>query len=365
MTKFKTSKQRMLAFLTAVILSFTVAVQSVPTAYAADFDGYGVFTSGAVDVYYWNQAHAPYAYMSIGASGNDFYNYGCGPTALATVITSLTGEIVNPKVVGDWMYYNGYYATGGGTRHSGIAAAAEHWGLTVETQAQKYGTINEEVIKQALREGKLVVALVANGYVHFKSGGHYVTLRGVDEAGNILIADPARTNNSLDTVKFDLSRIVTDTRSWDEYNFWIIGNDEEVDLSGRFDATLDGYDPFMTFTEDEMANGFVTLTDFRFDMSPEDWVGGDGGGADASDEAEVPTTPEPEVETPPTTEETKPSSGTSVTLAPYNPASGQTTGGVTVDLGFDTEIIHEMVASGTPTKLLFTRFVLTLSNLTG
>ncbi len=370
MTKFKLGSRRVVAFFTALVMSFTLVLHSIPSAYASNFDGYGVFTSGVVDVYYWNQAHAPYAYMSIGASGNDFYNYGCGPTAMATVITSLTGEIVNPKTVGDWMYYNGYYATGGGTRHTGIAAAAKNWGLTVETQAQKYGTIDEEAIKQALREGKLVVALVAYGYVHFKSGGHYVTLRGVDEEGNILVADPARTSNSLDSVKFDLSRIVSDTRVGDDYNFWIIGNDQEVDLSGRFDATLDGYDPFMTFTEEEMANGFVTLTDFRMDMDPEHWIGGDGGGADASGEPEIPedSQSEPEIvpptpETTPTTPET--ASGSTIYMAPVDKNTGELLAGQTVKLGFETSFLHSLVGSGTPARALLMSFVHGVSQLGG
>lgn len=340
--------------MTAFFMSLTMMLQLAMPSQASTFDGYGIFTSGAVDVYYWNQAHEPYAWMSVGASGNDFYNYGCGPTAMATVITSLTGNIVNPKVVGDWMYNNGYFATGGGTRHNGIAAAAKHWGLTVVTQSQKHGTINEEVIKQALREGKLVVALVAYGYVHFKSGGHYVTLRGIDEYGNILIADPARTSNSLDTVKFDLSRIVKDTRPGDDYNFWIIGNDEEVDLSGRFDATLDGFDPFMSFTEEEMNNGFVKLSEVVYeDVSPDEWIGGDGGGGDASEEpdAEVPDVPaEPDVPSN--------SKNTSILLSPI--IHGEVAEGTEVDVGFDTSIIHDIVGSGKPVQAIFRCLVLKL-----
>ena len=58
-----------------------------------------------------------------------------------------------------------------------------HYGLTVT------GIGNDpENLVEALKEGKLVIAIMSKG--HFTSSGHFIVLRGVTEDGKILVADP-------------------------------------------------------------------------------------------------------------------------------------------------------------------------------
>ena len=57
---------------------------------------------------------------------------GCGPTALAIVISTLTGENVTPQMTAEYAMSHGLYVSGKGTSHSFPAMAAGSWGLSVE-----------------------------------------------------------------------------------------------------------------------------------------------------------------------------------------------------------------------------------------
>lgn len=72
----------------------------------------------------------------------------------------------------------------------------------------------------ALSEGKLVVAIMAEG--HFTSSGHFIVLRGVKD-GQIMVADPASYKRSEQL--WDLSIILNEAsrRAGAGGPFWIIG----------------------------------------------------------------------------------------------------------------------------------------------
>lgn len=152
---------------------------------AGELINYGdlVFTDGSRAVVYYNQTDARW--------GNEMYGKthtiavaGCGPTALAMVISSMTDTMINPKEMADWSYENGYCAEGNGSYHALIPDGASHFGLSVTGATAADG----QKIIDALAEGKLVVALMGPG--HFTVSGHFIVLRGVTSEGNILVADP-------------------------------------------------------------------------------------------------------------------------------------------------------------------------------
>mgnify|MGYP002568328015 CR=1 FL=1 len=185
-------------------------------------DGYDVlvplgdirFTDGQTDVVYFNQLDERYAGKPYGT--DNIGGYGCGPTSMSIVVSSLTNDIVDPIQMAQWAYENGYWCSGSGSYHSLIPGAAEAWGLPVEGCSASEG----QKIVDALSKGKLVVAIMLEG--HFTSSGHFIVLRGVKD-GKILVADPASYTRSEQ--EWDLSIILNEasTHAGAGGPFWIIG----------------------------------------------------------------------------------------------------------------------------------------------
>jgi len=173
------------------------------------------FTDGATEVVYFNQlderwANQPYGTDNIGG-------YGCGPTSMSIVVSSLTDDIVDPVEMAEWAYRNGGWCSKSGSYHALIPSAAKAWGLTVEGCTAS----EPQRILDALGSGKLVVAIMTKG--HFTSGGHFIVLRGVQD-GKILVADPASYRRSEKL--WDLSIILNEAskRAGAGGPFWIIGS---------------------------------------------------------------------------------------------------------------------------------------------
>ena len=81
------------------------------------------FTDGATEVVYFNQlderwANKPYGTDNIGG-------YGCGPTSMSIVVSSLTDDIVDPVEMAEWAYKNGGWCSKSGSYHSLIPSAAK------------------------------------------------------------------------------------------------------------------------------------------------------------------------------------------------------------------------------------------------
>lgn len=172
------------------------------------------FTDGATEVVYFNQLDQRYANQPYGT--DNIGGYGCGPTSMAIVVSSLTDEIVDPTAMAKWAYENGGWCKGQGSYHSLIPNAAKAWGLNVEGCKAS----EPQRILDALSSGKLVVAIMSPG--HFTTGGHFIVLRGVKD-GKILVADPASTSRSQKA--WDLSIILNEAgkRAGAGGPFWLIG----------------------------------------------------------------------------------------------------------------------------------------------
>ena len=172
------------------------------------------FTDGATEVVYFNQlderwANEPYGTDNIGG-------YGCGPTSMSIVVSSLTSDIVDPVEMSEWAYENGGWCSKSGSYHALIPNAAKAWGLPVEGCTAS----EPQRILDALSSGKLVVAIMSKG--HFTSSGHFIVLRGVQE-GKILVADPASYTRSQQS--WDLSIILNEASRAAGAGgpFWLIG----------------------------------------------------------------------------------------------------------------------------------------------
>ena len=184
------------------------ATQGIPSL------GNVTFTDGATEVVYYNQldkqdCNKPYGTDNIGG-------YGCGPTSMAIVVSSLTDKTVDPVAMSKWAYENGYWCSKSGSYHSLIPGAAKHWGLPVEGCTAS----EPQRIVDALSSGKLVVALMTKG--HFTSGGHFMVLRGVQD-GKILVADPASYRRSQKAWDLDIILNEASRRAGSGGPFWIIG----------------------------------------------------------------------------------------------------------------------------------------------
>jgi hypothetical protein len=172
------------------------------------------FTDGETEVIYFNQLDERYANQPYGT--DHIGGYGCGPTSMAIVVSSLTGETVDPAQMARWAYEHGYWCSKSGSYHTLIPGAAQAWGLSVEGCTAS----EPQRILDALADGKLVVALMTKG--HFTKSGHFIVLRGVQDE-KILVADPASYRRSQKT--WDLSIILNEAsrRAGAGGPFWIIG----------------------------------------------------------------------------------------------------------------------------------------------
>ena len=117
--------------------------------------------------------------------------YGCGPTALSMLVSSLTDQDINPEEMAAWAYEHGYCAPGSGSYLSIVEGVSQAYGLSAESVPD----LSPGELRQDLSSGHIFVALMGSG--HFTSSGHFILLRGVTLDGKILVADPNSRERSL------------------------------------------------------------------------------------------------------------------------------------------------------------------------
>ena len=147
-----------------------------------------------------------------GRSGRSIATSGCGVTSSAMVATSLTGNTqYNPTYMMNWAYRLKYCGQGiSGTSAGFFKVFANELGLNYNAVG-KDGT-NQVV--NALKSGNaLVIAHMGPG--HFTNGGHYIVLNGINEQGQVNVADP---NSNRRSGYWDINTIANELRS----NFYII-----------------------------------------------------------------------------------------------------------------------------------------------
>ena len=176
---------------------------------------YDTVGKGVKEVVYFNQLEEPWASLPYATSTIE--DSGCGPTSMAIVISTLTGNNVTPEMTKSFAENNGEYVPGQGTSHSFIGNAAAHWGLTCE----RVGKDRMDDVVQALKEGKMVVEICEAYTITGGSSGHFIVLTGVTRDGYITIADCASRERTGKV--YSVETIKSYGRDLSAGDFWIIG----------------------------------------------------------------------------------------------------------------------------------------------
>lgn len=154
-------------------------------------------TGSSQNIVYFNQADPRWGSKMYG--GNDtIAKYGCGPTTMAMVVSTMTDQIIPPDQMADWARENGYFSPGSGSAHALIPDSAEAFGL----EATAFRDYTHEGIIKELSTGSIMVALMKKG--HFTTGGHFIIFHGVTLDGKVLIVDPMNLDNSLRAWDIDI-----------------------------------------------------------------------------------------------------------------------------------------------------------------
>lgn len=136
-------------------------------------------------------------------------NCGCGPTSWAMIVSTLTGNTVEPPEVATWAQQNGFqqppdtnpktgeiYPCGGsGWWWSGSPAVSEeHWGVRATRLETVDGDPDPDAAATALRNGALIIVSASENQTGnnspFTNGGHLLVMRAVTDDGKFLFADP-------------------------------------------------------------------------------------------------------------------------------------------------------------------------------
>lgn len=149
--------------------------------------------AGGQEVVYYCQYEDPWATYPYGDSTMSVC--GCGPTTMAIIVSTLTGEIVTPMDTADAAMEQGYYFRNVGTMWTYFHHGVEDYGLTSVNQGK-------DLMKalECIPQGGMVVISVGKsdgtGNDLYRGNGHFMAIRGITEEGKILVADPASRANS-------------------------------------------------------------------------------------------------------------------------------------------------------------------------
>ena len=165
-------------------------------------NGQEILTGGTIPIVYFNQGSETWADQPYGT--DDIGRYGCGPTAMAMVVGSMTEADTDPLQMAQLAVSLGHWAKRGGSYLSVVEGLASASGLTAVSLQER----TPDALMDALTGSNLLVALMGPG--HFTKGGHFIVLRGVTLSGKILVADPASKKRSEQ--EWDISIILDEAR---------------------------------------------------------------------------------------------------------------------------------------------------------
>lgn len=122
---------------------------------------------------------------------------GCGPTAAAMLIETITGKTFTPVDACEWSMAHGYKALNQGTYYAYFTPQFAEFGIDCQmlNWQNTYGKpdhANHEVVAQKLKEGYYAIALMNKGL--WTSSGHFVVLWWQDD--KVRINDPASTKDA-------------------------------------------------------------------------------------------------------------------------------------------------------------------------
>lgn len=156
---------------------------------------------------YYSQKDARWA-DSIYGGTDSISVYGCGPTVLAMLVSSFTDYDITPDTAAQWAYEHHYWSSGSGSSHNLIPEGVSAFGLSAESLRDH----TADGIKTALKEGKILVALMGAG--HFTDSGHFIIIADYYSDNLVSIADPASPENTkkpwdIDLILNELNAVTT------------------------------------------------------------------------------------------------------------------------------------------------------------
>ncbi len=165
-----------------------------------------LLVGGKVPVVYYNQTDPAWAERLF---GNDPIGvFGCGPTAMAMAVSTLTEQAVDPAAMAAAAAAERFWAPRSGSYLSIVPGLSRMYGLECSSLSAEDGAALEAALSS---EDGLVVALMGKG--HFTQGGHFILLHTLTEDGRALVADSNSRINSL--TPWDLPLLLSEaSRLW-------------------------------------------------------------------------------------------------------------------------------------------------------
>ena len=146
---------------------------------------------------YFNQADAAW-----NDNGYQIKSSGCGPSAMAVCISSLTNKWVTPVDTTVWAYKNGYYSSAGAS-HEMVPALAQQYKLECHGLGSDVSKVRDALKKHP------VVALMGPGY--FTKKGHFIVLVAIDDNDQVTVADVGSRQRTQ--YKYPLKEVIAQTKS--------------------------------------------------------------------------------------------------------------------------------------------------------
>jgi hypothetical protein len=154
---------------------------------------------GSFTNYYQYNYSNSYAYGTIAS-------YGCGPTAMAMVLTYYLDKTITPVETAKWSMNHKTYDRAG-TTYSFFNGIAYDYNIYSKAIA-----VNSASITKSLQECKKVIILVvctSGRTCEFTKKSHYIVLTGIDSDGMVSVADPNSSTRS--TKKYSVSFIIKES----------------------------------------------------------------------------------------------------------------------------------------------------------
>lgn len=118
--------------------------------------------------------------------GETLETRGCGPTAMAMVLSNLSGKYIDPK---EAAWTEAYSVIGVGTDWTYFSATTNHFNNTYDLGIKCTQTYDINQVVNALRNGAMAISSQRPG-LFCEKGGHFITLARIDGNGGITVLDP-------------------------------------------------------------------------------------------------------------------------------------------------------------------------------
>ena len=137
---------------------------------------------------------------------------GCGPSAMAIVVSTLLGKAVTPPILGNWALSHGYRDHDGvsGTSASFFQACANEFGLEYGGSYTSRTAATFNTVKNWCNNGGLAIINV-KADSPYTSGGHYNVCYKVED-DKVYIKDPNYSNRNLPA--YSISDWTNSSETW-------------------------------------------------------------------------------------------------------------------------------------------------------